>query len=136
VQADHGPRGGRGGECSAVKQRRRSGWIWTSASADASESVLPVAGSVCFRRRVRMQGNRPRACRLGAVGAGAKQKWCTGDATKCSGPAGGYAGVPTVFQQHTRMCSGGSAREQGNPKVRGGVGIANQSSSIVLSHSP
>jgi hypothetical protein len=60
-----------------------------------------------------MQGNRPRACRLGAVDAGAEQKRRTGDATKRGGPARGYTGVPTVFLQHTRVSSGGSAREQG-----------------------
>jgi hypothetical protein len=52
----------------------------------------------------------------------------TGDATKSDGPAGGYAGVPTVFLQHTRVSSGGLTREQENPEVREGVGIANQSS--------
>jgi hypothetical protein len=44
--------------------------------------------------------------------------------------------VPTVFLQHTRVSSGGLAREQENPKVHGGVGIENQSSSIVLLHGP
>jgi hypothetical protein len=83
-----------------------------------------------------MQGNRPRACRLGVIDAGAEQKRRTGDATKSDGLAGGYAGVPTVFLQHTRVCSGGLAREQENPEVRGEVGIANQSDSIVLSHGP
>jgi hypothetical protein len=42
--------------------------------------------------------------------------------------------VPTVFLQHTRMSRGGSAREQENPKVREGVGIANQSDPIGFSH--
>jgi hypothetical protein len=93
-----------------------------------------MAGSIPFRRRVRMQGNRPRACRLGAVGAGAEQKRRTGDATKHGGPAGGYAGVPTVFLQHTRMSKGGSAREQEDPEVSGEVGIANQSGPIGFSH--
>jgi hypothetical protein len=83
-----------------------------------------------------MQGNRPRACRLGVIDAGAEQKRRTGDATKHGGPAGGYAGVPTVFLQHTRVSSGGSAREQENPEVRGGVSLANQSGSIVSSHKP
>jgi hypothetical protein len=69
VRADHGPRGGREGECGAVRRKRRSGWIWTSTSADASESVLPVAGSARFRRRERMQDNRPRASRSRAKGA-------------------------------------------------------------------
>jgi hypothetical protein len=60
-----------------------------------------------------------------------------GDATRRGDdPAGGYAGVPTVFLQHTRVSSGGLAREQENPKVHGGVGIANQSSSIVLLDGP
>jgi hypothetical protein len=70
-----------------------------------------TADSVRFRRRVRMQGNRPRACRLGVIDAGAEQKRRTGDATKRDGPAGGYAGVPTVFPQHTRVSSGGLARK-------------------------
>jgi hypothetical protein len=56
-----------------------------------------VANSVCFHRRMRMQGNRPRACRLGAIGAGAEQKRRTGDATRRGGPAGSYAGVPAML---------------------------------------
>jgi hypothetical protein len=42
--------------------------------------------------------------------------------------------VSTVFLQHTHVSSGGLAREQENPEVRGGIGIANQSGSIVSSH--
>jgi hypothetical protein len=68
VQADHGPRGGREGECGAAKRKQRSGRIWINASADASESVLPVAGSARFRRRERVQDNRPRASRSRAKG--------------------------------------------------------------------
>jgi hypothetical protein len=87
MRTDLGPCGGgrmvmarrAGGK--TAKRRRRSERIWTNTSADASESVPPVADSVRFRRRVRMQGNRPRACRLGAVGAGAEQKRRIGDAT-------------------------------------------------------
>jgi hypothetical protein len=56
-----------------------------------------TADPVCFRNRVRMQGNRPCACRLGAVGVGAEQKRRTGDAIRRSGPAGSYASVPAVF---------------------------------------
>jgi hypothetical protein len=93
-----------------------------------------TANSVRFRRRVRMQGNRPRACRLGAIGVGAEQKRCTGDATKCGDPAGGYAGVPAVFQRHTRVSRGGLNRERVDPEVRGGVGIANQSGPIGFFH--
>jgi hypothetical protein len=57
-----------------------------------------------------------------------------GDATRRGGPARGYASVPTVFLQHTRVNSGGLAREQENPEVREEVGLPNQSSSIVFSH--
>jgi hypothetical protein len=89
---------------------------------------------VHFRRRVRMQGNRPCASRLGASGAGAERERCTGAAAKRGGPAGGYAGVPTLFLQHTCMSRGGLAREQKDPEVREGVGIANPSSSIVSFH--
>jgi hypothetical protein len=95
-----------------------------------------VAGSVRFRRRVRVQGNRPRASMLWASGVRAVQEQCAGDATRRGDPAGGYAGVPAVFQQHTCVSSGGLACEQENPEVRGGVGIANQSGSIVSSHDP
>jgi hypothetical protein len=42
--------------------------------------------------------------------------------------------VPTVFLQHTHVSSGGLAREQEDPEVRGGVGIANQSGPISFSH--
>jgi hypothetical protein len=87
MQADHGPRGGRGGECGAAKRRRRSRRNWTGASTGASGSVLPVAGSVRFRRRVRVQGNRPCASRLRASGVRAERERRTGDATKRGGPA-------------------------------------------------
>jgi hypothetical protein len=42
--------------------------------------------------------------------------------------------VPAMFQQHTCVSRGGSAHEQENPEVRGGVNIANQSGPIVSSH--
>jgi hypothetical protein len=44
--------------------------------------------------------------------------------------------VPTMFLQHTRVSSGGLTREQENPEVREGVGIANQSGCIVSSQGP
>jgi hypothetical protein len=66
----------------------------------------------------------------------AEREQRAGDATGRGDPAGGYAGVPTVFLQHTRESSGGLAREQENPEIRGGDGIANQSGSIILSHGP
>jgi hypothetical protein len=92
-----------------------------------------TAGPIRFRRRVHMQDNRPRACRLGAVGVGAEQKRRTGDVIRRSGPAGSYASVPAVSQRHTRVSSGGLACEQENPEVCGEVGVANQSGSIVSS---
>jgi hypothetical protein len=92
------------------------------------------AARLDFRRRVRVRGSKPRASRLGAVVAGAEREWRTGGAARRGGPAGGYAGVPAVFQQHTRVSRGSSAREQEDPVIRGGVGIANQSGSIVSSH--
>jgi hypothetical protein len=95
---------------------------------------LPVAGSARFRRRVCVQGNRPRVSRLRASGVRAIREQCAGDATERGDPAEGYAGVPTVFLQHTRVSSGGLACEQENPEVREGVSIANQSSSIISSH--
>jgi hypothetical protein len=58
----------------AAKRRRRSERIWTSASADASESVLPVADSARFRTHVRVQGNRPCASKLRANGVRAEQE--------------------------------------------------------------
>jgi hypothetical protein len=93
-----------------------------------------MAISARFRRRVRGRGNRPRATRLRASGVRAEREQCAGDATRRGGPAGGYKGVPTVFLQHTRVSRGGLAREQEDPEVRGGVGVANPSGSIVSSH--
>jgi hypothetical protein len=71
--------------------------------------------------------------RLRASGVRAGREQRAGDATRRGGPAGGYAGVPAVFQQHTCVSRGSSAREQEDLEVRGGVGIVNQSGSIVLS---
>jgi hypothetical protein len=64
----------------------------------------------------------------------AEREQCAGDATRRGGPTGCYAGVQTVFLQHTPVRRGGLASEQENPEVRGGVGVANQSGSIVSSH--
>jgi hypothetical protein len=50
-----------------------------------------------------------------------------------TGTARRRCGVPAVFQQHTCVSRGSSAREQEDLEVRGGVGIVNQSGSIVLS---
>jgi hypothetical protein len=77
-----------------------------------------------------VQRNRPRASGLRASGVRAVQEQCAGDATGRGDPAGGYAGVPTMFLQYTRVSSGGLAREQENPEVREGVSIANQSGPI------
>jgi hypothetical protein len=80
-----------------------------------------------------MQGNRPRASKLRASGARAEWEQCAGDAIRRNGPAGGYVSVPAVFQWHTCVSRGSSAREQEDPEVREGVGIANQSGSIISS---
>jgi hypothetical protein len=103
---------------------------------NAGESVLLVAGSARFRRRVRVQGNRPRASGLRASGVRAVREQSAGDATGRGGPAGGYAGVPTVFLQHTCVSSGRSTREQEDPEVRERVGIANQAGPIGSPMSP
>jgi hypothetical protein len=42
--------------------------------------------------------------------------------------------VPTVFLQHTRVSGEGLVREQENPEVREGVGIANQFCPIGFFH--
>jgi hypothetical protein len=63
----------------------------------------------------------------------AEREQRAGDATGHGDPAGGYAKVPAVFQWHTCMSRGSSTREQEGLEVRGGVGIANQSGSIVPS---
>jgi hypothetical protein len=92
-----------------------------------------MPGSARFHRRVCVQDNRPRASRLRASGVRAVQGQYAGDATERGDPAGGYAGVPTVFLQHTRVSSGDLAREQGNPEVCRRIGIANQFGFIVSS---
>jgi hypothetical protein len=75
-------------EGKAAKQRRRSGRNWTGASADASESVLPVADSARFRRRERVQGNRPRASKLRASDMKAEwERWLYGWLRKHAGSA-------------------------------------------------
>jgi hypothetical protein len=133
-----------------VKRRRRSERIWTSTSVDASESVLPVADSARFCRRVRMQSNRPRASKLEADGVEAERErqpceWLR----KYAGSARTRAvrsrrvsscasrGVRSAMLWH-RMCvgKGSSTREQENPRVHGEVGIANPFGSNVSSHDP
>jgi hypothetical protein len=78
---------------------QRSGRNWTGASAGASGSVLPVAGSARFCRRVRVQGNRPRASRLKARGTGAERERRTRAAARRGGPAGGCADMLAVHAQ-------------------------------------
>jgi hypothetical protein len=86
-----------------------------------SDARRRTDGSALFRRRVRVQDNRPRASRLRASGVRAGREQRAGDVTRRGGPAGGYAGVPAVFQQHTCVSRGSSAREQEDLEVRGGV---------------
>jgi hypothetical protein len=130
-----------------AKRRRRSERIWTSTSTDASESILPVADSARFCRHVRMPSNRSRASKLEADGVEAKRKrrpceWLrkyagsarTGAVRSRRVSSCASRGVRSAMLWH-RMCVGrrSSTREQENPKVRGGVGLANQSGSIVSS---
>jgi hypothetical protein len=134
----------------AAKRRRRSERIWTSTSADASESILPVADSARFCRRVRMQENGPCASKLEADGVVAERErqpceWLR----KYAGTARTGAimsrrvssctsrGIRSAMLWH-RMCvgRGSSTRGQENPRVRGEVGIANPFGSIVLLHGP
>jgi hypothetical protein len=125
----------------AWRARRKGGEVKAEVWAEldwrvrgCERSVLPVADSARFRRRMRVQGNGPRASRLRASGVKAVHEQCAGDATRRGDPVGAYAGVPAVFLQHTRVSSGGLACEQENPEVRGGVGIANQSGLIGFFH--
>jgi hypothetical protein len=64
----------------ARRARRRSSKAKAEVRAEldwrvrgCERSVLPVADSARFRRRMRVQGNGPRACRLGAVDTGASR---------------------------------------------------------------
>jgi hypothetical protein len=68
--------------------------------ADPTCNAGLTAGSARFRRHVRIQGNGSRASKLRASGVRAVQEQCAGDETGRGDPAGGYAGVPTVFLQH------------------------------------
>jgi hypothetical protein len=121
----HGPNAGR----PRPLRRRRGGY----GAASRKERRRSEGGDRVRRARRSHGTARPRASRLRARGAGAEQEQRAGDATRHDGPAGGYAGVPAVFRQHTCVSRGGSAREQEDLEVRGGVGIANQSGSIVSS---
>jgi hypothetical protein len=134
----------------AAKRRRRSERIWTSTSADASKSVLPVADSAHFCRRVRVQSNGPRASKLEVDGVEAERErrpceWLrkyagsarTGAVRSRRVSSCASRGVRSAMLWH-RMCvgRGSSTREQENPRVRGEVGIANPFGSIVSSHDP
>jgi hypothetical protein len=131
----------------AAKRRRRSERIWTSTSADASESVPPVADSASFCRRVRMQSNGPRVSKLEADGVEAERErrpceWLRKYAGSArigavrSRRVSSFAsrGVRSAMLWH-HMCvgKGSSTREQENPRVHGEVGIANPFGSIVSS---
>jgi hypothetical protein len=96
-----------GGECSAAKRMRRSRQEQRDAGPTRGAGL--TAGSARFRRRVRVQGNGPRTSRLRASDVRAVQEHCAGDATGRIDLAGGYAGVPTLFLQHTRVSRGSLA---------------------------
>jgi hypothetical protein len=80
-----------------------------------------------------VQDNRSRVSRLKASGVRAEQKQRTRDAIRRDDPTEGYASVPAVFQWHLCVSRGSSTREQEDLEIRGGIGIANQSGSVVSS---
>jgi hypothetical protein len=82
----------------------------------------------------RMLHNRPRASRLRTSDVRAEREQRAGDATGRGDSAGGYAGVPAVFQRHTCVSRGDAVHEQEDPEVRERVSIANQSGPIGFSH--
>jgi hypothetical protein len=127
VRADHGPRGGRGGECGAVKRRWKFGRNWIGASASACGGVLPAAvvGRPGWHRSRRKGRQSYTLCERG---------WRTGAAARHGGPASNCAGMPDVFVQCICVRRGSSTCEQENPEVREGVGIANQFGLISFSH--
>jgi hypothetical protein len=156
MQAGLGPRGGGGADMArraggnTAKRRRRSERIWTSTSADASESVLPVADSARFCRHVHMQSSRPHASKLEADGVEAERErrpyeWLrkyagsarTGAVRSRRVSSCASRGVRSAMLWHC-MCvvRGSSTRELENPRVRGEVGIANPFGSIISSHDP
>jgi hypothetical protein len=138
VRAGFGFCGGRGGECDMVQDRQPARLVSASACAQEAKatceqargqrsgSVLPavVVGRPGWRRS-RRRGRQSYILR--------EQEWHTGDATRHDGPTRSYAGVPTMFVQHTCVSRGDSGHEQKDPEVRGEDGIANQPGSIVLS---
>jgi hypothetical protein len=119
--------GSRLGSFLQARARARQQATREQARGQWSGSVLPAAavGRPGWRRSRRRGRQSYILC---------ERERRTGDATRRGGPAGGYAGVPAVFQQHTCVSRGGSACEQENPEVRGGVSIANQCGPIVSSH--
>jgi hypothetical protein len=131
-----------------AKRRRRSERIWTSTSTDASESVLPVADSARFCRRVRMQSNGPHASKSEADGVEAERErqpceWLckyagsahTGAVWSRRISSCASRGVQSAMLWHCMyMSREDSAHELENPEVRGRDGIANQSGPIGFSH--
>jgi hypothetical protein len=127
-------RGGRGG----------------NSDAGPTRNAGLTADSVCFCRRVHMQSIRPRASKLGAVCVEAEREqqpceWlhkCAGSARTVavrSRRVSSYASRSVrsaMLLHHLCVGRGSSTREQEDPEVRGGVGIVNQSGSIVSFHSP
>jgi hypothetical protein len=93
----------------------------------------PAGGLARSRRRTRVSQQAMRGQARSPVVRGAEREWRAGAAARRGGPAGGCAGMPAVFPQHTRVSRGGSVREQEDPAVRGGVGIASRSGSIISS---
>jgi hypothetical protein len=110
-----------------VKRRRKFGWNWIGASASACGGVLPAAvvGRPGWRRSRRKGRQSYTLC---------EREWRTGAAARHGGPASNCAGMPDMFLQCICVSRGSSTCEQENPKVREGVGIANQFGPIGFSH--
>jgi hypothetical protein len=121
------PGAGQGGGGASVRRLQQR-------SAGPTRGGGPAGGSAQSRRRVRASQQATRGQARGPAVRGAERKRRAGAVARRGSPAGGCAGVPTMLQQHTRVSRGGSVREQEDPTVRRGVGIASRSGSIVSSH--
>jgi hypothetical protein len=119
--------GSRLGSFLQARARERQQATGEQARGQWSGSVLPavVLGRPGWRRSRRKGRQSYILC---------EWEWRTGAAPRRGGTAGNCAGMPDVFLQCMCVSRGSSTHEQENPEVRGEVGIANQSGSIVFSH--
>jgi hypothetical protein len=133
MQAGLGPRGGEGA-VKARQDRRRSG--------EAKAMVIARRA-----REEQLRSARP-AAKLEDLEVWVELDWRIRGCERERSTGGWLGSIPQASahakQQATRelvksqgcVSRGSSTREQENPKVRGEVGLANQSGSIVSSHGP